>query len=130
MSRSWKKYPCVTDGSKRKTLTPMKRFANKKVRHSKEFSSRAKGFYKKLFCSYDICDFVFVATEKDLEENWYKEEIEYPKTQVYNVYRKNEAGEYYVAERRTVTVPIGPLHKKFGTFENYKNDWKKHYLRK
>lgn len=56
MSRSYKKSPVLTDG-KRKTTKESKRFANKTVRHYKKGISNGKA-YRKLFCSYDIHDWV------------------------------------------------------------------------
>ena len=56
MSRSYKKVPVSTDG-KRKTTKEMKRCANKHVRHYKEGLHKGNA-YKKLFCSYDIHDFI------------------------------------------------------------------------
>ena len=55
MSRSYKHHPYYTDG---RTPTPkrQKRFANKKVRHTKLLPLKGRG-YKKVFCSYDIHDF-------------------------------------------------------------------------
>lgn len=56
MSRSYRApYWCDGYGSKTKKLT--KRMANRAVRNSKEVASGKA--YKKVFSSYDICDFKF-----------------------------------------------------------------------
>ena len=52
MSRSYKKCPCVTDHGKHTYKD--KRNANKKVRHTQDLPNGSA--YKKVFCSYDICD--------------------------------------------------------------------------
>ena len=56
MSRSYKHSPVCTDGT-RKTTKEMKRHANHKVRQYKKGLSNGKA-YKKLFCSYDIHDWI------------------------------------------------------------------------
>ena len=56
MSRSYKRSPVFTDGT-RKTTKEMKRMANQKVRHYKKGLPQGKA-YKKLFCSYDIHDYI------------------------------------------------------------------------
>ncbi len=53
MSRSYKKVGGYKDSCK-----GMKRFANKKVRHTKNIPSGKA--YKKLFCSYSISDYSFL----------------------------------------------------------------------
>lgn len=57
MSRSFKKVGGWTDHGRNRTRIE-KRFASKKVRNTKEVSSG--GSYKKLYCSYDICDYKFL----------------------------------------------------------------------
>ena len=52
MSRSRKKHPYMTDGPNKWA----KRQASKRVRR-KDVSDGAN--YKKVYCSYDICDFKF-----------------------------------------------------------------------
>jgi len=56
MSRSYKRYSVYSDYSRNKN-SKMKRFANKKVRRTEigDF-----GEYKKIFNSYDICDYKFI----------------------------------------------------------------------
>lgn len=63
MSRSYKKHPFYTDG---KTPGPKisKRYANKKVRNYKNKIAKGKS-YKKLFCSYEIHDFIARWTWED-----------------------------------------------------------------
>lgn len=56
MARS-KKKPWYCDSNK-----GMKRFANKTIRQSKKSIPNGKG-YKKLFCSYNICDYKFYCPE-------------------------------------------------------------------
>ena len=55
MSRSYKRNPVSTDGSPRATKG-MKRIANAKVRKRKDAYNG--GSYKKLFCSYEIHDYI------------------------------------------------------------------------
>lgn len=59
MSRSYKKTPILKDSNK-----SMKKFANKRVRKRKNFSVNGKA-YRKIFNSYDICDWVFRVTKED-----------------------------------------------------------------
>lgn len=54
MSRSFKKVFGYKD-----RCPIMKRYANKRVRQNKEFSVGGRA-YKKLSCSYDICDYKFL----------------------------------------------------------------------
>ena len=66
MSRSRKKFPIVKceDSCKQG-----KKFANKKVRRFKGFIPNGKS-YKKLYCSWDICDYYFSVSEKDIIRTW------------------------------------------------------------
>lgn len=71
MSRSYKKNPGYTDHSK--STYKDKRFANKKVRKTKNISNG--GAYRKVYESWNICDFKFIFfdnTYKDLFGNWAK----------------------------------------------------------
>ncbi len=54
MSRSYKKIPCCKDHNK-----GMKKCANRYVRRNYLIVPSGKA-YKKLFCSYDICDYKFL----------------------------------------------------------------------
>ena len=65
MSRSYKK----TEMVKQQNSKNMKRFANKRVRHTKDIPSG--GAYKKVFSSYDICDYKWFWTEAEALEEWY-----------------------------------------------------------
>lgn len=59
MSRSYKKYPIVTDNGCSKEL---KKYANRVVRQKMKdvnFGIANGKSYRKLFESYDICDYVF-----------------------------------------------------------------------
>lgn len=59
MSRSYKKNPVYTDSTKgRKT---QKRWANKKIRRYKKYISNGN-FYRKIFESYEIHDFIIRRT--------------------------------------------------------------------
>lgn len=62
MSRSYKKHPWITDHHV-KTSSEMKKFANKKVRHTKDLPN-GKAF-KKVFESYNLCDFKFFQTKEE-----------------------------------------------------------------
>lgn len=98
MSRSYKKTPIVKDHTK-----GMKQLANRKVRRQKDVPQFAG--YKKLFCSYDICDWVF------------RESFE----------------EYLSRERRTEKEwNIKPWFKedRIKTDKEHYNDWAKSYKRK
>lgn len=83
MSRSSKRIPCCKDHNK-----GMKRCANKKVRRNNMIIPSG-AFYKKVFCSYDICDYKFFEsftsykkdceryshrkyTDKELYRDWYR----------------------------------------------------------
>jgi len=61
MSRSYKK-PYIKDGGRSKKKE--KRLASKAVRNYKEDISNGKS-YKKLYCSYNICDYRYNAYVKD-----------------------------------------------------------------
>ena len=65
MSRSYKHSNRVKDSSNKN----MKRFANKKVRHTKDIPSGMA--YKKCFCSWDISDFNWIWTKKEAIQEWH-----------------------------------------------------------
>lgn len=65
MSRSFKKGNWVKDPNNKY----MKRFANKKVRNSKDVPSGKA--YKKVFSSYDISDYKWMWTKKDAIYEYY-----------------------------------------------------------
>lgn len=54
MSRSYKRVPCCKDHTR-----GMKKRANRYVRRNYLIVPSGKA-YKKLFCSYDICDYKFI----------------------------------------------------------------------
>lgn len=83
MSRSYKRIPCCKDHN-----LGAKRLANKKVRRN-NWSILAGNSYKKIFCSYSICDYKFLDSfleyknshekyngkrysDKELYKKWYK----------------------------------------------------------
>lgn len=107
MSRSRRKHPVSTDGSPR-TTKEMKRIANSKVRKSKgKFNG---GSYKKLFCSYDIHDYISRYSKYEAIEKWFEEE----------------------ADILNGIIPFRySLHNKYKTLKNYLNrGWAKWYKRK
>lgn len=59
MSRSYKKNPIIKDRNKR-----MKQIANRKVRNYNENIASGNA-YKKIFQSYDICDYSFRTTYEE-----------------------------------------------------------------
>jgi len=61
MSRSYKKHPWVTDHHVKST-SERKKFANKKVRNTEDLPNR--GAFKKIFQTYDICDYKFFQTKE------------------------------------------------------------------
>ena len=78
MSRSYKKYPIVKD----KNNKGMKRYANKKVRRTKNIPNGKA--YKKIFESWDISDYQWIWTRKEAiedyneasEDSWIKKHFE------------------------------------------------------
>ena len=64
MSRSYKKHPY----SKDRPSKGMKKFANKKVRHTKDIPNGKA--YKKVFESWDICDWRWIWTRADAIRTW------------------------------------------------------------
>lgn len=145
MSRSYKKNPYVTDNSKGRKGhgRPMKAYAAKKVRHYKDMpTTGSRSFYKKVFCSYEICDYKWRLTKEQAILDWHEEEKEYPCWHSYYIHKPSK-GESYVDEYGVLHVSsyervleeeyieVGPLHKKYGTLENYLGKyWKKRYYRK
>ena len=59
MSRSYKKHPYVKDPADKR----MKRYANKKVRHTKDIPNGKA--YKKVFNSWAISDYQWIWTKED-----------------------------------------------------------------
>lgn len=73
MSRSYKRSSVSTDGSPH-TTKEMKRIANSKVRNSKGTYNGSS--YKKLFCSYDIHDYISRWSKEDAIQKWFEEEAD------------------------------------------------------
>ena len=72
MSRSYKKFPVVKDCSNTsKDRFKPKTFANRAVRRAEQVPSGKSGF-KKLYCSWDICDYriLWFLNEKELKRQW------------------------------------------------------------
>lgn len=72
MSRSYKKNPWATDHHVKSTKEK-KKFANKKVRHSKHIPNGSS--YKKLTESWDICDFKFTTSWLDAKKEYENGEL-------------------------------------------------------
>lgn len=66
MSRSYKKVPCCKDHNR-----GMKKYANRYVRRNYLIVPSGKA-YKKLFCSYNICDYKFIESFQSYQKGWYK----------------------------------------------------------
>ena len=64
MSRSFRKHPCVKDPASKY----MKRYANKKVRHTKDIPNG--GAYKKVFESWEISDYCWFWTRQEAIDEW------------------------------------------------------------
>ena len=64
MSRSYKKFPICKDPAGKF----MKRFANKRVRHTLDIPSG--GSYKKCFESWDISDWCWIWTREQAIKDW------------------------------------------------------------
>lgn len=103
---------------------------------------QAAEVFTKIFCSYDICDYKWRLTKEQAILDWHEEEKEYPCWHSYYIHKPSK-GESYVDEYGVLHVSsyervleeeyieVGPLHKKYGTLENYLNKyWKKRYYRK
>lgn len=68
MSRSYKKHPRVKDSANKF----MKKYANKKVRRTKDIPSGKA--YKKVFESWDISDWNWIWTKREAEREWLSED--------------------------------------------------------
>lgn len=65
MSRSYRKNPIIKDGRfNRDKGKHGKKFANRKVRHSKDVLQYSD--YKKLYCSWEINDYCFRMSKEEL----------------------------------------------------------------
>ena len=70
MSRSYKKHPICTDGGTPGTKYA-KRFAAKRVRNARLDEVPLKGNgYKKLYCSYDIHDYIIRYSLEEARADW------------------------------------------------------------
>lgn len=98
MSRSYKRNPISKDGGSRKKES--KRLANKVVRNYEDMPRRARKAYKKVFCSWDIADYVSRYTLKQAIEDYYEWDED------------------------------SWFRKQYPTLESYIENWKKWYLRK
>ena len=76
MSRSYKKNPIYTDGKNGQVIS--KRFANKKVRKYKNKIAKGKS-YKKLFCSYEIHDYISRMTWEEAKREYEQDDYNYYK---------------------------------------------------
>ena len=102
MSRSYKKHPFYKDGSGGRSKFG-KKFANKKVRNSKETFQHKD--YKKKYCSWEINDYISRQTKEEIISQW-------------------------EAEEKDPSFVIFPLHERFKTLEEALNFWEKSYRRK
>ena len=64
MSRSYKKHNRAKDSANK----GMKKYANKKVRHTKNVPNGKA--YKKVFCSWNISDYNWIWTKEEAIENY------------------------------------------------------------
>ena len=69
MSRSRRKVPKRTGADSRRNGTLQKRLASKAVRNYKGEIPNGRG-YKKIYCSYNICDYRW--SEWDKNSKWYE----------------------------------------------------------
>ncbi|MCM1506216.1 MAG: hypothetical protein NC177_03640 [Ruminococcus flavefaciens] len=73
MSRSYKKFPVVKDRCRTsKDCCKPKTSANRAVRHYSEIPTGKSCFFKKIYCSYDICDYKFIgyANKTEVLKKW------------------------------------------------------------
>ncbi len=92
MSRSYKHSPVYTDGRNGQVIS--KRYANKAVRKYKNKIAKGKA-YKKLFCSWDIHDYISRWTWEEAKKEWENDKYNYYKN--HNISLK----EYYRKWRRS-----------------------------
>ena len=103
MSRSRKKSHYVVDHTAR-TTKRKKRFANKTLRQDKNFDVSGSA-YKKLYESYDICDYRYEWTKEEAIQSWYEEESSHYKGYAWR-------------------------HKEFSSLEEWLSYWAKCVVRK
>lgn len=74
MSRSFRKNPIITDQSTTHNAWKMKRLANKKVRQTWKIKKEEipnGSAYKQCMCSWDINDYSFKKTKKEVISSYY-----------------------------------------------------------
>lgn len=108
MSRSYKKHPVVKGNCK-----GQKQVANRKIRRVDKLTPLKGGSYKKLYLTWNICDFRSRWTEEDAITEWYEEETE--------MYEENNINSWRHYPWR---------HERFGSLENWLNYWRRCVKRK
>ncbi|MDE5772714.1 MAG: hypothetical protein K2I06_14025 [Ruminococcus sp.] len=76
MSRSYKKFPVIKDRARiSKDRFKPKTYANRAVRRYKDFPTGKSCFFKKIYCSWFICDYRFIppSDEKEFKRQWESE---------------------------------------------------------
>ncbi len=79
MSRSYRKFPCVKDSQRHnnpvRKRQQSKTYASRLVRRKEDVPSHSA--YRKFFCSWDISDYRFIMTERDLRRAWEEQAPQY-----------------------------------------------------
>lgn len=83
MSRSYKKHPFCKDGNRsskedKRIANGIVRAKNKRIVNGAEreyIPIRLRGAYKKVYCSYDINDYITRETEEENRRWWYEHSI-------------------------------------------------------
>lgn len=109
MSRSYKKHPFCKDGNRsskedKRIANGIVRAKNKRIVNGAEreyIPIRSRGSYRKVYCSYDINDYITRETEEENRRWWYEHSILYD-----------------------------PSFNGRITFKDYKQKWEKLYRRK
>lgn len=70
MSRSYKRVPCVRDNERSRVPHRYKgkTIANRAVRRNEDISNH--GGYRRVYDSWDICDYKFFVTEEQFLDDW------------------------------------------------------------
>ena len=100
MSRSYRKSPRIKDHNK-----GVKRLANKKIRRVNRLTPLKGGNYKKMYPTWDICDYNYYWSIEEAKDSWYEEESEHYKGYAWR-------------------------HERFKTLENWLSYWAKCVKRK
>ena len=112
MSKSYKKFHVVKDHNK-----GQKQLANRKIRRTNKLDPLKGGDYKKMYPTWDICDYCWVWTKEDAIAEWYEEE-----------------GEHYTKpgeiRKRGDRRSYPWRHNRFGTLEKWLEYWEKCVRRK